>query len=311
MPRTSNPAADAVLDQKIPCLDHGYVQPIDYMGIDQDIVQAARVSYGPSTKAVQSDRGLLRYLMRHAHSSPFEMCEAKFICKMPIFVARQWVRHRTANLNEMSLRYSAPIDEFYIPDFEHIQSQSATNKQGRGEDLTPEQKKRVQGIILDHQRADLEAYQDLADVLGLARELSRTVLPVSIYTKWVWKCDVRNILHFLGLRMDSHAQYEIRVYANAIARFIKTWLPMTWEAFEDYGYFQTSYSRLEQRILAKCLDVSKLKTLVKDDMDLTPRERREFRVKVAQMLKCSLDGGVQSGIEALKLDPDTGLLEGA
>ncbi|MCX7888795.1 MAG: FAD-dependent thymidylate synthase [Rhodobacteraceae bacterium] len=220
-----------------PVLDHGFVRVIDYMGDDAAITQAARVSYGRGTKAVSNDEGLIRYLMRHWHSTPFEMCEVKFHVKLPVFVARQWIRHRTANVNEYSARYSILDREFYIPAPEHLAAQSTVNNQGRGEPLQGEEAQRV----LDWLREDAaRAYDHYEAMLsregqqGLARELARMNLPANIYTQWYWKIDLHNLFHFLRLRADAHAQYEIRAYAEAMCGIVRDWVPLAWAAFEDY-----------------------------------------------------------------------------
>ncbi len=220
-----------------PVLDHGFVRVIDYMGDDAAICQAARVSYGRGTKSVSNDEGLIRYLMRHWHSTPFEMCEVKLHVKLPVFVARQWIRHRTANVNEYSARYSILDREFYIPAPEHLAAQSAVNNQGRGDSLAPAEAARV----LDWLKSDAATAYDHYEAMistegqqGLARELARMNLPASIYTQWYWKVDLHNLFHFLRLRADSHAQYEIRVYAESICEVVKDWVPAAWRAFEDY-----------------------------------------------------------------------------
>jgi len=219
-------------ENAIRCLDKGFIRLVDSMGGDEAIVQAARVSYGKGTTRLSQDRGLIRYLMRHRHTTPFEMVELKFHCKMPIFVARQWVRHRTANINEYSLRYSEARDDFYIPDPENIQYQSVLNKQGRSGEIPPELKTKVIQAFEKISRESFELYAEL-NAAGIARELARAILPVNIYTEWYWKNDLHNILHFLHLRMDSHAQYEIRVYAEAMATIVKKIAPMAYEAFQD------------------------------------------------------------------------------
>ena len=218
-------------------LDHGFIRVIDYMGDDAAICQAARVSYGKGTKSVQNDEGLIRYLMRHWHSTPFEMCEIKLHVKLPVFVARQWIRHRTANVNEYSARYSILDREFYIPAPEDLAAQSVINNQGRGEALTGEEAARV----LEYLKGDAaRCYDHYAEMIsddgqqGLARELARMNLPANIYTKWYWKVDLHNLFHFLRLRADSHAQYEIRVYAEEICRVVADWVPAAYGAFEDY-----------------------------------------------------------------------------
>ncbi len=235
--RATAAGLEARLYRARPVLDHGFVRVIDYMGDDSAIVQAARVSYGRGTRAVSTDEGLIRYLMRHWHSTPFEMCEIKLHVKLPVFVARQWIRHRTANVNEYSARYSVLDREFYTPAPEHLSAQSATNRQGRGEVLEGEEAQRV----LDTLRADADTAFDHYEAMlsedgqqGLARELARMTLPMSTYTQWYWKTDLHNLFHFLALRADPHAQYEIRAYADAIADMVKDWVPLAHAAFEDY-----------------------------------------------------------------------------
>jgi len=219
----------------IPCLDHGFVRLVDYMGDDGAIVQAARVSYGKGTRTVNKDRGLIRYLMRHRHTTPLEMCELKLHVKLPIFVARQWIRHRTANVNEMSGRYSVLDREFYMPAPEHLARQSTINNQGRGRVLPAEQAHEVLALLKRDAAQTYASYEQMmGDDIGLARELARMNLPVNLYTQWYWKIDLHNLLHFLSLRADSHAQYEIRVYAEAIGDIVKDWVPSVWEAFQDY-----------------------------------------------------------------------------
>jgi len=204
----------------IKCLDKGFVRLVDSMGGDDAIVQAARVSYGKGTSKVSQDRGLIRYLMRHRHTTPFEMVEFKFHCKMPIFVARQWARHRTANINEYSLRYSEARDEFYYPDPTQIQYQSALNKQGRAGKVPKKLTDKVLQYFKEISEKSFDMYQELNEA-GLARELIRAILPVNLYTEWYWKNDLHNLLHFIGLRSDSHAQYEIRVFSDAMAESVK------------------------------------------------------------------------------------------
>ena len=218
-------------------LDHGFVRVIDYMGDDSAICQAARVSYGKGTKAVTNDEGLIRYLMRHWHSTPFEMCEIKLHVKLPVFVARQWIRHRTANVNEYSARYSILDREFYIPAPEHINAQSVINNQGRGEVLQGEEAARVLDILKTDSNRAYDHYESMISddgQDGLARELARMNLPSNIYTQWYWKVDLHNLFHFLRLRADSHAQYEIRVYADAMCKIVADWVPAAYGAFEDY-----------------------------------------------------------------------------
>jgi len=232
----------------IPCLDKGFVRLVDSMGGDDAIVQAARVSYGKGTSKVSQDRGLIRYLMRHRHTTPFEMVEFKFHAKMPIFVARQWVRHRTANINEYSLRYSEARDEFYYPDPEHIQFQSTLNKQGRAGKVPKKLTDKVLKYFREISERSFEMYQELNDA-GLAKELVRAILPVNLYTEWYWKNDLHNLLHFISLRSDPHAQYEIRVYSDAMAESVKKVAPFAWEAYQDYVVNGMRFSRIEQNLL--------------------------------------------------------------
>ena len=243
--RPTVPALEAMLFEAHPVLDHGFVRVIDYMGDDAAIVQAARVSYGRGTRRVSEDSGLIRYLMRHRHSTPFEMCEIKYHVKLPIFVARQWIRHRTANVNEYSARYSILDREFYLPAPEHLAAQSVANRQGRGDVLTGDEAAHV----LDMLREDAtRCYDHYAEMLnedaagealdpsrqGLARELARMNLTLNTYTQWYWKIDLYNLFHFLSLRADAHAQYEIRVYAEAMLRTAEAWVPLAYQAFRDY-----------------------------------------------------------------------------
>ena len=239
--RATVPALEELLYQAIPVLDHGFVRVIDYMGDDAAVVQAARVSYGRGTRRVSEDAGLIRYLMRHRHSTPFEMCEIKYHVKLPIFVARQWIRHRMANVNEYSARYSILDREFYLPAPEHLAAQSSSNRQGRGAVLEGTEAESVMEML----RADaMLTYDHYAHMLnedgadparqGLARELARMNLTLNTYTQWYWKADLHNLLGFLALRADSHAQYEIRAYAEAMLGTVRAWVPATFQAFQDY-----------------------------------------------------------------------------
>jgi thymidylate synthase (FAD) len=240
--RAVSDGMEAHLYRAHPVLDHGFIRVIDYMGDDAAIVQAARVSYGAGTKHVQNDEGLIRYLMRHWHSTPFEMCEIKLHVKLPVFVARQWIRHRTASVNEYSARYSILDREFYIPEPSQLAAQSTVNNQGRGAVLQGAEAARVLDLLksdanmaYDHYEAMLSQTQpDGTPQQGLARELARMNLPANIYTQWYWKVDLHNLFHFLRLRADPHAQFEIRVYAEAIAACVRDWLPLAFAAFEDY-----------------------------------------------------------------------------
>ena len=236
----------------IKCLDKGFVRLVDCMGGDDAIVQAARVSYGKGTSKVSQDRGLIRYLMRHRHTTPFEMVEFKFHCKMPIFVARQWVRHRTANINEYSLRYSEARDEFYYPDPKHIEFQSALNMQGRMGEVSDDLKQKVQDYFKEISERSFEIYSELNNA-GVARELARAILPVNLYTEWYWRNDLHNLLHFIGLRSDDHAQYEIRVFSDAMAKSVKAAAPFAWEAYQDYVIEGMRFSKIEQSLLEKKL----------------------------------------------------------
>ncbi|MEM8789388.1 MAG: FAD-dependent thymidylate synthase [Pseudomonadota bacterium] len=235
--RATVPALEDLLYTPAPVLDHGFVRVIDYMGDDAAIVQAARVSYGAGTKKARNDEGLIRYLMRHWHSTPFEMCEIKLHVKLPVFVARQWIRHRTANVNEYSARYSILDREFYIPAPENLAAQSAVNNQGRGAVLEGDEAARVLEILKGDAGRAYDHYEEMLGTdgqQGLARELARMNLPANIYTQWYWKTDLHNLFHFLRLRADAHAQYEIRVYAEAICDMVKSWVPAAYAAFEDY-----------------------------------------------------------------------------
>lgn len=280
--RAVSPGMEAHLYTAIPVLDHGFVRVIDYMGDDAAITQAARVSYGRGTKAVSNDEGLIRYLMRHWHSTPFEMCEVKLHVKLPVFVARQWIRHRTANVNEYSARYSILDREFYIPARDHLAAQSVVNNQGRGETLDDAEAARV----LDWLKADSTRAYDHYEAMisdtdsegggqaGLARELARMNLPANIYTQWYWKVDLHNLFHFLRLRADTHAQYEIRVYAEAICDVVKDWVPFAYAAFEDYRLGGATLS-------AKALDCVRRmlagEEVTQETSGMSKGEWREFR----------------------------------
>jgi thymidylate synthase (FAD) len=232
------PALEAILFEPLPVLDQGFIRVVDYMGDDAAVVQAARVSYGKGTKQVSTDQGLINYLMRHRHTTPFEMCEIKLHVKLPIFVARQWIRHRTASVNEYSARYSVLDDGSYRPELDQLAAQAANNRQGRGATLDAAMAASVRER-LDASAASAEAtYRwllgDGPNEPGLSRELARMVLPLSAYTQWYWKIDLHNLLHFVALRADAHAQYEIRAYAEVLARIIEMWVPVTAAAFRDY-----------------------------------------------------------------------------
>ena len=243
--RATVPALEDILFEPLPVLDHGFVRVIDYMGDDGAIVQAARVSYGRGTKRVSDDAGLINYLMRHRHTTPFEMCEIKYHVKLPIFVARQWIRHRTANVNEYSARYSVLDKEYYIPAPEQLAAQSQSNRQGRGDVLEGAEAQRVLDMLRDDAEQTYGHYVEMlnedeagtvrdAGRHGLARELARMNLTLNTYTQWYWKIDLHNLMHFLSLRADAHAQYEIRVYADVMMETLRKWLPLAAAAFEEY-----------------------------------------------------------------------------
>ncbi|XWO14045.1 Thymidylate synthase ThyX [Candidatus Hepatincola sp. Pdp] len=254
-----------ILYEQFNVLDSGFIRVIDYMGNDSSIAQAARVSYGKGTKTISDDTGLIRYLLRYKHTTPFEMCEIKFHIKAPIFVARQWLRHRTANVNEYSARYSILDESYYLPDHEQIKVQSVSNKQGRGESFS---KKTTNEIVNNLNIASKEAvklYQELLTIAdsesnkqGLAKELARIILPVNMYTQFYWKIDLHNLLHFLMLRADSHAQYEIRVYAEKMLELVAKWVPITYQAFLDYTVNSHTFSAKEMAVLHKIINNEKV-----------------------------------------------------
>ncbi|SFR19077.1 FAD-dependent thymidylate synthase [Poseidonocella sedimentorum] len=274
--RATSPGMEAHLYTAYPVLDHGLVRVIDYMGDDEAICQAARVSYGRGTKSVQNDEGLIRYLMRHWHSTPFEMCEIKLHVKLPVFVARQWIRHRTANVNEYSARYSILDREFYIPQPEHLAAQSVVNNQGRGEALSGEEADRVLRYLRDDAMRAYDHYEEMISddgQQGLARELARMNLPANIYTQWYWKVDLHNLLHFLRLRADAHAQYEIRVYAEEICKIVADWVPFAYKAFEDYRMGGTTLSATALDCVRRTL---KGEEITQENSGMSKGEWREF-----------------------------------
>ncbi len=282
--RATVPELEELLYEPLPVLDHGFVRVIDYMGDDAAVVQAARVSYGRGTRKVSEDAGLINYLMRHRHTTPFEMCEIKYHVKLPIFVARQWIRHRTANVNEYSARYSVLDREFYIPSPEHLAAQSASNRQGRGEVLEGDDAARVLEFLKADAARCYESYERLLNQRddgsaiepgrqGLARELARMNLPVNIYTQWYWKCDLHNLLHFLALRADPHAQYEIRAYAEAMLETVRRWVPLCYAAFEDHVMTGTRLSGKGLAVVRRLLDGEPVQQA---DSGLSPREWREL-----------------------------------
>lgn len=275
--RAVSPGMEARLYTAHPVLDHGFVRVIDYMGDDAAICQAARVSYGKGTRSVQNDEGLIRYLMRHWHSTPFEMCEVKFHVKLPVFVARQWIRHRTANVNEYSARYSILDREFYIPRPEHLAAQSTQNNQGRGEVLQGSEAQRVLDLLREDAMRSYDNYEAMLSQdgqQGLARELARMNLPANIYTQWYWKVDLHNLLHFLRLRADAHAQYEIRAYADLMCDIVQDWVPAAFGAFRDYRMDAVSLSAQGAEALRRRLAGE---TVTQENSGMGAREWREFQ----------------------------------
>ncbi len=276
--RATVPALEARLFEAIPVLDHGFVRVVDYMGDDAAVVQAARVSYGPGTRTVRDDEGLIRYLMRHWHSTPFEMCEIKLHVKLPLFVARQWIRHRTASVNEISARYSVLDREFYTPAPDALAEQSATNRQGRGAVLEGEAAAEALARLKEGAARAYGDYESLLEETGLARELARMALPASIYTQWYWKTDLHNLMHFLRLRADPHAQWEIRAYAEAICGVVRDWVPLTWRAFEDYRLNAAQISGPAMAALRRMLAGE---TVTQETSGLSPGEWRELQAALA------------------------------
>ena len=270
--------ADAILDREYRVLDKGFVRLVDYLGGDARIVQAARVSYGEGTKTVREDAALIDYLLRHKHTSPFEQVILTFHLKMPIFVARQWIRHRTARLNEISGRYSVMKDEFYAPEPGRVQAQSRANKQGSADEVPVELQSQVVRTLQNDQRDAYSHYQDLLDD-DVARELARINLPLSLYTEMYWQIDLNNLFHFLRLRLDSHAQYEIRVYGEVMARMVKAVAPLAYEAFEEHILYGRSFSRGELALLQGALDRDKLEEVLAAS-DMRKSRRRELLEKL-------------------------------
>jgi thymidylate synthase (FAD) len=282
--RVTSPELEKVLYEAIPVLDHGFIRVIDYMGDDSSIVQSARVSYGKGTKKVSTDEGLIRYLMRHWHSTPFEMCEIKYHVKLPIFIARQWIRHRTANVNEYSARYSILDKEFYIPAKEQLSAQATNNRQGRGDLITGQQADEVLKILKDDAVRTYDNYEKMLNERfdgtiidekksGLARELARMNLTLNSYTQWYWKTDLLNLMNFLFLRGDSHAQYEIRVYAEKMLETVKKWVPITHAAFLDYRVGAAHLSSKGLKIVKSMINGNKVGY---EDSGLSKREWNEL-----------------------------------
>ena len=282
--RVTSPELEKILYDAIAVLDHGFIRVVDYMGDDSSIVQSARVSYGKGTKKVSTDEGLIKYLMRHWHSTPFEMCEIKYHVKLPIFIARQWIRHRTANVNEYSARYSILDKEFYVPEKEHLSVQSLINRQGRGELITGDQADEVLKILKDDATRTYSNYEKMLNEKfdgtiidenksGLSRELARMNLTLNSYTQWYWKTDLLNLLNFLFLRADSHAQYEIRVYAEAMLETVKKWVPITHAAFLDYRVGAAHVSAKGLKIIKSMLGGTEVRY---EDSGLGKREWNEL-----------------------------------
>ena len=289
--RPTVPMLEEILFEPIPVLDHGFVRVIDYMGDDAAVVQAARVSYGKGTKKISDDAGLINYLLRHRHTTPFEMCEIKYHVKLPIFVARQWIRHRTANVNEYSARYSVLDCEFYVPEEDVLAAQSSSNRQGRGNILSGKEAKRVLDILREDAQMTYDHYIEMLneseegniiDVSkeGLARELARMNLTLSTYTQWYWKTDLHNLLNFLSLRADTHAQYEIRVYADAMMETLRRWCPITFQSFSDHRVEGVTLSGKAIKV------VKKLISGVHINQEESGMSKREWR-ELMEVIGCS------------------------
>lgn len=282
--RPTVPMLEEILFEPIPVLDHGFVRVIDYMGDDAAVVQAARVSYGKGTKKISDDAGLINYLLRHRHTTPFEMCEIKYHVKLPIFVARQWIRHRTANVNEYSARYSVLDREFYVPEEDDLAAQSSSNRQGRGNILSGKEAKRVLDILREDAQMTYDHYIEMLneseegniiDVSkeGLARELARMNLTLSTYTQWYWKTDLHNLLNFLSLRADTHAQYEIRVYADAMMETLRRWCPITFQSFSDHRVEGVTLSGKAIKVVKKLISGVHIN---QEESGMSKREWREL-----------------------------------
>lgn len=284
MARTSVQAADQLVDKPIPVLDHGFVRLVDYMGGDERIVQAARVSYGEGTKTVREDSALIDYLLRNHHTSPFEQVILTFHVKMPIFVARQWIRHRTARLNEISGRYSVMRDEFYVPRRHEVRFQSKVNRQGGdAREVPAELQERVLELLAAGQSRSYDEYETLLED-DVARELARINLPLSLYTEMYWQCDLNNLFHFLRLRLDWHAQYEIRAYGDAVATAVKAVSPLAYEAFEEHVLHGRTFSRTELEALVAALDKAELGNALAQS-GLRKTRRAEFLAKLGLSLR--------------------------
>ena len=279
--RVTSPELEKILYEALPALDHGFVRVVDYMGDDTSIVQSARVSYGKGTKQVSTDSGLIKYLMRHWHSTPFEMCEIKYHIKLPIFIARQWIRHRTANVNEYSARYSILDKEFYLPTKENLAAQSKSNRQGRGDVLEGDQANEVLELLKKDAERTYTNYETMLNEKydgstidenkkGLARELARMNLTLNTYTQWYWKTDLLNLMNFLRLRADTHAQYEIRAYADVMTDTLKKWVPITFDAFMDYRVGGMELSAKGKKVIQKLIKGEKC------DLESSKLSKREW-----------------------------------
>ena len=282
--RVTSTELEKILYEAIPVLDHGFVRVVDYMGDDSSVVQSARVSYGKGTKKVSTDSGLIKYLMRHRHSTPFEMCEIKYHVKLPIFVARQWIRHRTANVNEYSARYSILDKEFYLPAKEHLAAQSKSNRQGRGDLINAKQADHILNLLKEDAEKSYKDYELMLNERydgttidenkkGLARELARMNLTLNTYTQWYWKTDLLNLMNFLSLRAGDHAQYEIRAYADVMIDSLRRWVPITYEAFMDYRVGSTELSAKGKSVILRML---KGENCEYESSKLTKREWNEL-----------------------------------
>ncbi|WP_044195798.1 FAD-dependent thymidylate synthase [Ehrlichia japonica] len=266
------PELEKILYKEHKVLDKGFVRLVDYMGSDESVVQAARISYGRGTKSVSQDAALISYLMRHSHTTPFEMCEIKFHIKLPIFVARQWVRHRTANVNEYSARYSVLDHEFYIPEYDQIAKQSEDNAQGRGSNLSDEDAKYVADLLVHDSNMVYETYNKFLEK-SVSREIARVNLTLNYYTEWYWKIDLHNLLHFLKLRSEANAQYEIRLYAKTMLDIVKKWVPLTYTAFVEYCLESQNFSKSALDVVRKLIAGEKI---VREDTSIGKREWREL-----------------------------------
>ena len=283
--RATVPALEALLYEPIKILDHGFIRVIDYMGDDSAVVQAARVSYGKGTKQLNQDKGLINYLMRHKHTTPFEMCDIKFHIKLPIFVARQWIRHRTASVNEYSARYSILGNEFYLPEKQHLTAQSKNNKQGRTNDELPDNiADKVLALLEKDAKMCYQHYTELMNqdeqgnildenTVGIARELARMNLTLNYYTEWYWKVNLHNLLHFLMLRADPHAQYEIRIYAEKMLEIVKAWVPLTYDAFNEYRIEGRNISKKGIEVIKRLINNEQV---VQETSEMTKREWDEL-----------------------------------